>query len=173
MKKIMTMLVLVMIGCGPIQVVDSTAAGQPMLVRSPQPDYKDLVELERLYQIKTIINLRGEETSEEWYQEELRFAGEHNIRLISIALSGRSAPTSYDLQLIFGAIDNPANWPILIHCQGGIHRTGLVVALHRIANQHWSNELAIAELYDNYFRWTILDRSDVVDFLEFYAGSKR
>jgi protein tyrosine/serine phosphatase len=36
--------------------------------------------------------------------------------------------------------------PVLVHCQAGVARTGAVVALYRIWEQHWTFDRAVDEL---------------------------
>lgn len=48
-------------------------------------------------------------------------------------------------------MDDEANYPILIHCKAGLHRTGVLVALYRREYQHWSATRALEELKDRGF----------------------
>jgi tyrosine-protein phosphatase SIW14 len=48
-------------------------------------------------------------------------------------------------------MDDPANYPILIHCKAGLHRTGVLVALYRMEYDGWTASAAIEELKDNGF----------------------
>ena len=41
---------------------------------------------------------------------------------------------------------DPANYPVLIHCFAGIHRTGAYCAIYRMEFENWSNERAMAEM---------------------------
>ncbi len=38
------------------------------------------------------------------------------------------------------------NYPVLIHCRAGLHRTGCLVAVYRMAFEHWSVNSAFAEM---------------------------
>ena len=35
-------------------------------------------------------------------------------------------------------LDNPDSYPILIHCQAGLHRTGLLSAVYRMEYEGWT-----------------------------------
>lgn len=48
-------------------------------------------------------------------------------------------------------MDDEANYPILIHCKAGLHRTGVLVALYRREYQQWSATKALEELKDRGF----------------------
>ena len=41
---------------------------------------------------------------------------------------------------------DPKNRPVFVHCQHGADRTGLMVAIYRIAVQGWSRQDAIQEM---------------------------
>ncbi len=48
-------------------------------------------------------------------------------------------------------LDNPANYPMLIHCKAGLHRTGLLTAVYRLEMQRRSKADAVRELRANGF----------------------
>jgi hypothetical protein len=48
-------------------------------------------------------------------------------------------------------MDNPANFPVLIHCRAGLHRTGVMVAVYRMEYDGWTPSEAMAELRSNGF----------------------
>lgn len=48
-------------------------------------------------------------------------------------------------------IDDPANYPILLHCKAGLHRTGVLVAVYRMEYEGWSAAAAIRDLKENGF----------------------
>ena len=60
---------------------------------------------------------------------------------------------------------DPSNYPVLIHCYAGIHRTGAFCAVYRMEIEHWSNKRAIDELMAAGYR-TLPDDWDLLEFLE-------
>ena len=67
---------------------------------------------------------------------------------------------------------DPANYPVLIHCFAGVHRTGAYCAIYRMEHDHWSNEKAIAELKS--CGYVNLDEEwDILGYLEQYRPSWR
>jgi protein tyrosine/serine phosphatase len=43
-------------------------------------------------------------------------------------------------------MDDPDNYPVLIHCKAGLHRTGVLSAVYRMEYQGWTRAQAYAEL---------------------------
>jgi tyrosine-protein phosphatase SIW14 len=43
-------------------------------------------------------------------------------------------------------MDNPANYPVLFHCQAGLHRTGCLAAVYRMEYDGWPAARALREL---------------------------
>jgi undecaprenyl-diphosphatase len=83
------------------------------------------------YHIKSILNLRGKYLEEKWYTEEMKVSSEHNVRHYDIDLSAYREPTSEEMQILIGLFKS-APRPILIHCQAGADRSGLVAAMWKV-----------------------------------------
>jgi len=43
-------------------------------------------------------------------------------------------------------VNDPANWPVYVHCAGGRHRTGAMTAIYRITHDSWDAERAFSEM---------------------------
>ncbi len=48
-------------------------------------------------------------------------------------------------------MDDPTNYPVLIHCRAGLHRTGVMTCVYRMEYQNWSRQEALTELKANGF----------------------
>lgn len=48
-------------------------------------------------------------------------------------------------------LDDPNNYPVLIHCKAGLHRTGLLTAVYRREYEQWPERRAVDELRANGF----------------------
>lgn len=100
--------------------------------RSSQPSASTIAELQKQYGIKTIINLRGNNTGHAWYDSEVAQAKELNIDHIDFRMSSAHELTQAQAaQLVEIMRDAPK--PLLIHCQAGSDRTGLASALYLAA----------------------------------------
>lgn len=109
--------------------------------RSGQPDLQDLKAI-LPKGIKTLINLK-EEGVEDF---ERRLAEKYHVSLHHIPMSAEFPPTEAQLETYFSLLDNPGNYPIWMHCQGGADRTGVMTAVYRLEYQNWSKVKAILEM---------------------------
>lgn len=50
------------------------------------------------------------------------------------------------IERFLAIMDDPASYPVLIHCRAGLHRTGVLTALYRMEYQGWTPAQAIREL---------------------------
>jgi protein tyrosine/serine phosphatase len=80
------------------------------------------------------------------------------------------APVEDNVRKFNEIMADPDNYPVLLHCFAGIHRTGAYCAIYRMEHDRWSNAEAIAELrrggYDN-----LDDEWDILGYLEEYRPS--
>ena len=50
------------------------------------------------------------------------------------------------IEKMLAILDDPDNYPLLIHCRAGLHRTGCMVAIYRMEFEGWSPQRAVAEM---------------------------
>ena len=79
--------------------------------------------------IGTVINLRGETPDEDWYAAELAVCDERNVAHHDLdwTKSALPEPDSLAQLLEWYRTETPA---ILVHCQGGTHRSGIASACY-------------------------------------------
>lgn len=99
--------------------------------RSAQLDSDELEYYINKYNIKSIINLRGEHPDELWYGEEIKVCAEQNVKHYDIALSSSKEPSEEDVRQLIEIFHN-APRPVLIHCQAGADRSGLAAAIWKV-----------------------------------------
>lgn len=156
--------------CGPTLVMDRAPDGTPILIRSAQPSASDLAEIQSQYGLQTILNLRGADVMEDpevtWHVVERAYAVGNDIGYFVLDFNdGTEIPSETDLELFDFVVCNRQFWPILIHCQAGIHRTGFLAAYYRIKHQGWDPERAIEEMESHWFDWSAADRSRIKRYL--------
>nr|QCL10573.1 tyrosine phosphatase family protein [Rhizobium rhizogenes] len=119
------------------------------LYRSAQPDAAEIEDYKARYGLKTVINLRGANPGRRWYKDELAASARAGITHIDFGMSARKLqPREKIARLI--TILNSAEKPILIHCESGADRTGLVSALYLAAIEKRDENAAEAQLSIRY-----------------------
>jgi protein tyrosine/serine phosphatase len=83
------------------------------------------------YNIKSILNLRGGNHTADWYGEELTVSAANRIAHYDIALGSTKEPDEKDVKQLM-EIFREAPRPILIHCQAGADRSGVVAAMWKV-----------------------------------------
>lgn len=101
------------------------------LYRSAQPDAQDIANYSDRYHIRTILNLRDEARGD-WYQQEKAAALAHGIRLVDYPLSSGRELSVKEAEKLADLMKGLPR-PILIHCDHGANRTGLVSAIYHDA----------------------------------------
>jgi len=99
--------------------------------RSAQLDRDELEYYIKKYNIKGILNLRGKSPEAVWYLEETIVSSEQNVKHYDIALSASKEPTREEARELI-EIFKSAPRPLLIHCNAGADRAGLVAAMWKV-----------------------------------------
>lgn len=155
--------------CGSTRVLVTEKDKVPILLGGAQPDRASLEKLKDLYGIKTVVNLRGEHPDEGWYQREKEAVEAIGAKWVQLPTSGYLAPPPETVDAFFDLVEDKDNWPIFVHCQMGIHRTGLILALYRMQYEGWTGARALAEMREHGFHWTKVDRSEVEEYVLNYT----
>jgi protein tyrosine/serine phosphatase len=137
--------------------------------------FRDAIER---YQIRTVINLQ-DEYPDPLVEREARWTGPRHVRetelcqqvgvryvyippdLLPRAQVPAQRPVAIDRLL--AVLDDPTNYPVLIHCRAGLHRTGVLVAVYRMEYEGWTPRQAIAEIKHNGFGdWACSSANDYI-----------
>jgi protein tyrosine/serine phosphatase len=127
------------------------------------------------YGIKTVVSLR--DASRQTDQVEEKYCKEQEIKFIRLpprrwwAPVG-PAPVEENVTLFREVMDDVDNYPVLVHCFAGIHRTGAFFAIYRMEHDHLSNAEALRELKEGGY-FNIEDEWDVLGYLEEYKPTWR
>ena len=118
---------------GVVQYDGNFHAVEPGVVyRSAQLSGQKLDEVVRAHQIRSVLNLRGDNTGKPWYDDELRTTRADSVVHLDYALSAQHELTQVQMQAVLKLIAD-APKPVLIHCNAGADRTGLVSALYELS----------------------------------------
>ena len=118
--------------------------------RGARPETVGLEALQSMG-FKTVVNLDDDQTANAL---ELQDAARLGLREISIPMSGFWYPRTADVNQALAALRDPSNYPIFVHCKHGQDRTGLIIGLYRVFQDHWTPEQAHAEMLDDGFHRT-------------------
>jgi protein tyrosine/serine phosphatase len=113
--------------------------------RSAQPTAALIAEYQEDYAIKTIINLRGENTGSGWYDSEIAEAKKLGIAHVDFRMSARREMTTEQFNQLIDVFQK-AEKPILVHCKSGADRSGLVSALYVAAIAKSGEEAAESQI---------------------------
>jgi protein tyrosine/serine phosphatase len=101
------------------------------------------------YHIKSIVDLRFPGTGDDVNNPEdaAELVAEKNavakIKGVNYFNDGSDqVPNKENLLLFYKIMDNPANYPVLIHCYHGVGRAELYSAVYRIEYENWEKEEA-------------------------------
>jgi tyrosine-protein phosphatase SIW14 len=100
--------------------------------------------------VKTILDLRGD--AEQDSKAESESAG---LRYINLPMKPKRYPQGDTATRFLEIVNNQANWPVYVHCAGGRHRTGAMLAVYRMTMDQWTVDQAYNEMkkYDFYTSW--------------------
>jgi protein tyrosine/serine phosphatase len=114
------------------------------LYRGAQPRDPGLVELKKLG-ITTIVDLRGEDQQKiNWEEKRAESLG---IRFVHIPVSGWSPPTNEQVVQFLRIFRDSPQEKVFVHCRYGDDRTGVFVAIYRMALEKLPPEQALKEMY--------------------------
>jgi len=135
--------------------------------RGSQPEGRDYTDLAAIG-VKTIINL----TSDDAQPNEKALTEQAGMSYVQIPMTMHRAPTEAQLAEFFRVVDDPARQPVFVHCVGGKHRTGVMTAAYRIAEDHWTADQAFKEMKDYHFGMDFL-HSEFKNFVFGYHPDMR
>lgn len=154
---------------GALQITGNIHAVQPgQVYRSGQLDSSQFVRVIREDGIKSILNLRGAHPTSDWYETELAVAGHLGVTHYDYGISAERAVTPGQIADILRIL-RTAPKPILVHCQGGADRSGLVSALYEAEIEGMSPAQAAGQLSLRYGHFPYLGSKTVAMDRSFWA----
>lgn len=137
--------------------------------RSAQLAKDEFDELVRDYKVKTVINLRGSQPGEWWFDDEKAALERLGVRLINFGFSTEQLQTKDDWLEYIETLKS-AERPILVHCRSGADRTGEATAVYMIDYMHASREQALEQVSAKYLHMTMLQPAKRL-FVANYEGA--
>lgn len=150
MTAVITLLAMVGAYLGALQVLGNFHEVLPgELYRSAQVTPEHLAEYQTAVGIRSIVNLRGQNSGSSWYDEELKASESLGIAHFDFRMSASrhlSREQASELLALLRSVPKPA----LIHCQGGADRSGLASALYLAAISHTDESVAERQISIRY-----------------------
>jgi tyrosine-protein phosphatase SIW14 len=132
--------------------------------RGAQPkghDYQDLAAIG----IKTVIDLSNDQETE---AQSVQSAG---MKFVRIPLTTSVAPAQAAVEKFLTLVNDAANQPVYVHCQGGRHRTGVMTAIYRITHDHWTPDRAFAEMVQFQFKKGFVSHDALKNFVYNFSAT--
>jgi protein-tyrosine phosphatase len=129
-------------------LLDNLGVVDGRIYRGEQPKGEDFASLAAIG-VKTIIDLRADARSKS--KAEAEAAG---LKYINIPIKDSGTPNDEQASAFLQAVENPENGVVYVHCAGGRHRTGSMLAVYRMVHDNWTIDQAYDEMlaYDFYTR---------------------
>jgi protein tyrosine/serine phosphatase len=126
--------------------IDNFGQVNDHIYRGGQPEGEEFRQLAVLG-IKTVLDLRGD--AEPDSKTDAEQAG---LQYINLPLEPKQYPQADAATGFLQIVNDQANWPVFVHCAGGRHRTGAMVAVYRMTMDRWTVDQAYKEMkqYDFY-----------------------
>jgi protein tyrosine/serine phosphatase len=146
-----------------------------VLLRCGQPHIRDLDVIRQQHGLRAIVCVRGgtrHPLRGRWFRRERAYCAQHGIRFEHIRMSDESTPPAEAFARFLAVVRDPAARPVLVHCEQGFHRTGLMCAAYRIAEEGWSLDRALAEMASHGFAFNDPRRQPLVQALRTWAAAR-
>jgi protein tyrosine phosphatase (PTP) superfamily phosphohydrolase (DUF442 family) len=132
------------------------------LYRGAQPKSSGITEL-AAFGIRTIVDLRGEGARSRRERKQAEAGG---LRYFNVPLPSLGRPTFSQVAEALTIIEDPANWPVFVHCRKGSDRTGMIIACYRVSYDGWTVDQAMDEAKHHGLHWL---QYWMKDFIRDYA----
>ena len=108
--------------------------------RGAQPSTRDYSDLSAIG-VKTVIDL-----TDDGRADEKALVERAGMKFYRIPLTTSDRPSDAAVTQFLKLVNEPGNWPVYVHCQGGRHRTGAMTAVYRMTKDGWTADRAYQEM---------------------------
>jgi tyrosine-protein phosphatase SIW14 len=144
--------------------------------RSGQMTAEGFADAIERYGLRTIINVQDEVPDPDidisfWGRQTMkesdlcRLLGVRYVHLMPTLLPRSLVPQQRppSIDQLLSILDDESNYPVLIHCHAGLHRTGILTAIYHMEYQGWTPEQAFLDMKAQGFgSWVCTSANDYV-----------
>jgi protein tyrosine/serine phosphatase len=144
-----------------------------VLMRCGQPRVRDLEQIRDQYGLRTIVCARGgtrHPLRGRWFRKERAYCEQAGIRLEHMPFSDAATPPEEVFERFLTLVQQAERRPVLVHCEQGFHRTGMLCAAYRIRVENWPLERALEEMRAFGFETDRPKRRPLLEALARWAG---
>lgn len=127
------------------------------LYRGGRPSFSDLQDL-KAAGVKTILNLRMDGDGEESEAQNVQQLG---MKYVNEEFAF-GKPDLRKVERVLNVMNDPANFPVYIHCRQGADRTGMMVGIYRVLNDGWSWDQVWDEMKGHHFKFFLTAMKNTV-----------
>lgn len=139
-----------------------------VLLRCGQPRVRDLEWIRATHGLATVVCARGgtrHPLRGRWFARERAWCARAGIHLEHLPFSDTAAPPARVFERFLALVRAPPRRPVLVHCEQGFHRTGILCAAYRLRVCGWPLERTLEELRAGGFDFERLKRRPLLDAL--------
>lgn len=145
-----------------------------LLLRCGQPRVGDLEQIRAEHGLQTIVCARGgtrHPLRGRWFHKQRAYCEQTGIHLEHMAFSDAAPPPADVFDRFLTIAGQRQRQPVLVHCEQGFHRTGILCAAYRIRVCDWPLEKALEEMRRLGFAFQRPKRRPLLDALITWAES--
>ncbi len=144
-----------------------------VLLRCGQPRVRELEQIRSEHGLRTVVCARGgtrHPLRGRWFRKQRAYCARMGIHLDHMPFSDAASPPGDVFDRFLALIAAPQRRPVLVHCEQGFHRTGILCAAYRIRACGWPVERALEEMRAFGFDFERPKRRPLLDALRAWAG---
>jgi uncharacterized protein (TIGR01244 family) len=120
-----------------------------VLMRCGQPRLGDLEKIRAVHGLRTVVCARGgtrHPLRGRWFWREREWCQRAGVRFEHLPFTDHSLPPTDVFDRFLALLHQADCRPVLVHCEQGFHRTGILVAAYRLSLCGWNMAEALDEM---------------------------
>jgi len=153
-RQVLAGVATIVLGLAALLVAAHRLGPRHLLVVEPDVLYRSatlapaqLARVVERYGIRTVVNLRSERENGlgDWHGAEAAVLAEQNVRLLDLPMHSGFPPSDAVLAEWLATLEDEVAHPILVHCEYGVIRTGMMVAVYEMTHRGRTSEQSLSD----------------------------